>query len=136
MTILEQLRRDEGVRLKPYRDSVGKLTIGCGRNLDDNGISADEANLLLVNDVSHASGILAQVLPWSQGLDEARLGALTNMVFNMGMGAVLQFKNFLAAMQAGNYEDAAREMLLSKWADQVPSRANRLSIQISTGEWQ
>lgn len=136
MTILEQLRRDEGVRLKPYRDSVGKLTIGCGRNLDDNGISADEADLLLANDVSHASGILAQVLPWSQGLDEARLGALTNMCFQLGMGGLLQFKNFLASMQAGKYEDAAREMLLSKWADQVPSRANRLSIQISTGEWQ
>jgi lysozyme len=136
LTIIEQLKRDEGLRLKPYKDSIGKLTIGIGRNLTDVGISEDEANMLLTNDIAHANGMLSQVLPWSQGLDDARLGALLNMTFNMGMGALLQFKKFLGFMQAGQWADASQEMLNSEWAKQVGSRAYRLSVQVGTGEWQ
>jgi lysozyme len=136
MTIIEQLRRDEGVRLKPYTDSVGKTTIGIGRNLTDVGISQDEASFLLKNDIDKATEQLAANLPWTSELDDARHGALVNMVFNMGIHGVMGFKNTLAHIQAGEYDQAAEGMLASKWAEQVGPRAQRLAIQMRTGEWQ
>jgi len=136
LTIIEQLKRDEGVRLKPYQDSVGKLTIGVGRNLDDVGITPDEADLLLANDVAHASKMLEQSLPWTQGLDDARLGVLLNMTFNMGIGSLMQFRTTLGKIQSGDYAGAAKAMLDSKWAEQVGGRAYRLSIQMESGQWQ
>lgn len=136
MTIIEQLLRDEGLKLKPYLDSVGKLTIGVGRNLDDVGISVDEAHVLLANDIAHAANMLEQALPWAMNLDPARQGALLNMCFNMGIGGLLQFKKALEAMQAGDFNAAVREFEDSKWYAQVGSRAYRLCTQIASGEWQ
>lgn len=134
--LVEQLIHDEGLRLKPYKDSVGKLTIGVGRNLDDVGISREEAMLLLNNDIAKATEAVRTHIPWANELDEARFGALVNMAFNLGIGGLLQFKNTLAHLKAGRYEDAAREMLKSKWAQQVGPRADRLSTQVKTGVWQ
>ncbi len=131
-----QLIRDEGVRLKIYQDTVGKWTIGVGRNLSDDGISQSEAMMLLSNDIAATGKALQTAIPWSMALDDVRLGALTNMAFNMGVGGLLQFKNFLAAMQQGNWTEARNQMLDSKWAEQVGSRAQRLAIQVETGEWQ
>ncbi len=136
MTLLDQLTRDEGLRLKPYKDSVGKLTIGVGRNLDDVGISRDEALLLLANDIQNAKDRIEQELPWAGNLDEVRLAALVNMVFNMGIGGVMQFHKFLAALAAGDFKTASTEMLSSHWAEQVGPRAQRLAIQIESGFWQ
>ncbi len=136
MNIYDQLRRDEGVRLKPYKDSVGKITIGVGRNLDDVGITTDEADLLLHNDVNHAIAMLEQALPWAMNLDEPRLGAMINLCFNMGVGGLLQFKKALAAMESGDYSGAAAEFKNSVWATQVGSRAYRLTLQIESGQWQ
>jgi len=131
-----QLIRDEGVRLKIYQDTVGKWTIGVGRNLSDDGISQSEAMMLLSNDIAATGKALQTAIPWSMALDDVRLGALTNMAFNMGVGGLLQFKNFLAAMQQGNWTEARNQMLDSKWAEQVGSRAQRLAIQVETGQWQ
>ena len=136
MTIIDQLRRDEGVRLKPYRDSVGKLTIGVGRNLDDVGISSDEADFLLSNDVAYAQRMLEQALPWTVGLGDARNGVLLNMTFNMGIGGLLEFKETLAKIQSGDYAGAAQHMLDSKWAEEVGPRSHRLALQMESGEWQ
>lgn len=132
----EQLKRDEGVKLHPYKDSMGKLTIGVGRNLDDVGISMDEAEMLLANDIQHAINSIDATFPWAMGLDSARKDALTNMAFNMGIGGLMGFRKFLAAMQSGDYNTAADEMLDSQWAKQVPNRAYRLSVQIRTGAYQ
>jgi lysozyme len=132
----DQLVRDEELRLKPYTDSVGKLTIGVGRNLSDKGISFQEAQLLLANDIADATADLQAKLPWTAALDDVRKGALLNMAFNMGLGGLLEFHDFLAKMQAGNFSGAAGAMLDSLWARQVGPRATRLSIQIQTGVWQ
>lgn len=134
--LLQQLIRDEGMRLHPYKDTVGKLTIGIGRNLDDVGISEGEAQTLCTNDISHALASLDANLPWTGGLDEVRLAALTNMCFNIGIGRLMGFKNFLAALEAGDYAKAGEEMESSLWYGQVGARAYRLKIQIETGEWQ
>ena len=136
MDIFEQLKRDEGLRLKPYKDTVGKLTIGIGRNLDDVGISEAEANYLLGNDVAKATSAIRQTLPWADDLNEARMGVLVNMAFNMGIAGLLKFPGMLGKLQRGLYEEAAAEMVDSAWYHQVGERAKRLVTQMQTGIWQ
>lgn len=127
------LRCDEGVRSKPYKDTVGKTTIGVGRNLDDVGISDTEIDLLLTNDVLRAISALDTALPWVSTLSEPRQRALTNMAFNMGIGGLLGFKNALAKLQTGDFIGAADEFLASRWAAQVGARATRLTELIRVG---
>jgi lysozyme len=135
-SLIEQLRRDEGCVLKPYRDQVGKLTIGVGRNLDDVGISSDEAEYLLANDIRKADGAVVAALPCMANIDPIRRAVLTNMAFNMGIYGLLGFKHTLDLVRDHKYADAADSMLNSKWAHQVGVRAARLSEQMRTGEWQ
>ena len=135
-TLGDQLVRHEGLRLKPYRDSVGKLTIGVGRNLDDVGIARDEALYMLANSIAAARADLQKNLPWVAGIDERRRDVLINMTFNMGIGGLLKFKNTLALVQAGKYDEAADAMLQSKWAEQVGDRAKELAAIMRTGEAQ
>ncbi len=132
--MLDQLMLHEGLRLKPYRDTVGKLTIGIGRNLDDVGISRDEALVLCENDIATAERELDRVAPWWRNLNDARRRVLIDMMFNLGANRLLGFKHSLAAMQAGRFELAASGMLESKWAEQVGKRATRLAIMMKTGE--
>lgn len=135
MTILDQLKRDEGKRLRPYKDSVGKLTIGYGRNLDDEGISDDEAELMLANDIENHRRDLFRALPWVVSLDEVRLAVLLNMCFNVGIAGLCGFKQTLSLVQQQKWDAAADEMLQSKWATQVGPRAHRLALQLKTGQW-
>jgi lysozyme len=132
----DALLRDEGVRLKPYRDSVGKLTIGIGRNLDDVGISLAEARMLLANDLEKVQSQISASLPWVRNLSVARQSVVENMAFNLGVNGLMAFKETLAWMEAGNYSAAADAMLQSVWARQVGVRAERLAAQMRTGEWQ
>ncbi|MDR5802124.1 glycoside hydrolase family protein [Caballeronia sp. LZ001] len=132
-TLVAELKRDEGVRLKPYTDTVGKLTIGVGRNLTDVGISDDECTTLLQNDIDKTVAALDRTLPWWRNLNPVRQRVLVNMAFNMGMVGLLTFKNTLSAMQNGSYAAAAAGMLASKWATQVGARAERLADMMRTG---
>jgi lysozyme len=142
--IVDQLLRDEGLRLKPYQDTVGKLTIGVGRNLDDKGISKEEAMYLLGGDISEVEVHLDKQLPWTKNLDRVRYYVLVNLAFNMGISGLLQFKRTLAAIKDQRWEDAATYLLESKYADQTDgkldgidgARALRLAEQLRTGEWQ
>jgi lysozyme len=111
-----ELARDEGVRLKPYRCSAGKLTIGTGRNLDDLGISQDENDVLLNNDLARVESELDSSLSWWRTLDPVRQRVLANMNFNLGIKRLLTFENTLPLIQNGQYEAAARGMLRSLWA--------------------
>jgi lysozyme len=131
--LLAELEVDEGLRLKPYRDSVGKLTIGIGRNLDDKGISEAAARFLLGEDVLEVEAGLDEALPWWRQQEEVRQRVLANMAFNMGLAGLLQFTNTLAAVREGRYEDAASGMLTSLWARQVGPRATRLAEMMRTG---
>jgi lysozyme len=128
------LRRDEGIRLKPYRDTVGKLTIGIGRNLDDVGISHREADYLLDNDIDAAEQDCRRAFPWFGELNSVRQGVLINMAFNLGIVRLKQFVRTLAAVQRGDYATAAKGMLASKWATQVKGRAARLAAEMERGE--
>lgn len=130
-----QLRRHEGIRYKPYKDTVGKLTIGVGRNLDDKGISEQEAEYLLGNDIEDAC-VEATTIPGFSSLTPIRQCVLVNMTFNMGIYRVKKFKRMIAAIALGDWNEAAEEMLNSRWADQVGRRATELAAQMRTGKWQ
>lgn len=133
MNLRDQLIKHEGLRLKPYRCTAGKLTIGVGRNLDDVGISKEEALYLLDNDISKATSDLLQALPWVKDLDDARRNVLINMCFNLGLNGLLGFQNTLSMIQKGWYKEASINMLKSKWAKQVGIRAIELAKIMETG---
>jgi len=135
MDIYEQLRRDEGVRLFPYMDTAGKLTIGVGRNLTNVGLSDAEAGVLLTNDVQRVTAQLNSHLPYFQLLDPVRQAVLVNMAFNMGFNGLEGFPKMLQAVAQGDWATAAAEMLDSAWAGQVGDRAKRLAQQMTSGEW-
>lgn len=135
LRLVEQLRRHEGVRRKLYRDTVGKLTIGVGRNLSDRGLSHDEVDVLLANDIESATQDCERSFPWFATLDSVRQAALVNLCFNMGLPRLRTFRHALAAMAAGDYALAADEFADSRWARQVGDRAVELCGQIRTGEW-
>jgi lysozyme len=130
-----QLIRHEAIRLKPYVDTVGKLTIGVGRNLDDVGLSEDEALYLLSNDLDQRIRALIAAYPWFVDLDPARQAVLVDMAF-MGLAKLAGFTRMLAAFARKDYDDAAAEMLHSRWATQVGHRAIDLARQTISGVWQ
>jgi lysozyme len=128
-----QLRIDEDMRRFPYRDSVGKLTIGVGRNLDDVGLRPDEIDLMLENDIVEAEGDARELFPSFDALSDARKAVLLNMCFNLGRSRLSAFHKFRAAVADGDWELAAAEMIESKWAAQVGIRAQRLAKQMREG---
>lgn len=131
--VIPSLMRDEGHSLKPYRCSAGKLSIGYGRNLEDVGITEDEAMALLEHDVDSALADCLRAFPWFPALDAVRQGVVVQLVFNMGLPRVLGFKNTLAAIARGDYDAAANGLRRSRWATQVGARADRLIAAMRTG---
>ena len=128
------LKRHEGFRARPYQDTVGKLTVGYGRNLDDVGITEAEATHLLWNDLEAAAAALASKLPWWDTLDAVRQTVLICMAVNMGVRGLLTFQRTLTLIADRHFEEAAVEMLRSKWATQVGERARELARMMHTGE--
>ena len=132
--LINQLLSDEGLRLKPYRCTEGRLTIGIGRNLDDSGITQDEAMYLLANDIRKTYSEVTNAMPWIVKLNDARQNVLLNMAFQMGTKGLLKFKQTLGHIQAGEFNQAATAMSQSLWAKQTPARAHRLAEQMRSGE--
>src|ERR1039458_5541895 len=134
MDIYDQLRRDEGTRKLPYSDTAGKVTIGVGRTLTDDGLSDAEIETLLHNDVSAITAELNSRLPWFEALDPVRQGALVNMGFNLGFAGLENFPRMLMAFAQGDWAMAAAEMMNSEWSRQVGERASRLALQVKAGQ--
>lgn len=147
-----QLKRHEGFRSRPYRDTAGHMTIGHGRNLDAIGIRACEkemfggrevvrrvtrehAAVMLHNDIQAALSEGTRRFPWIANLDAVRQDAFINLAFNMGAGKLARFKKTLAAAERGDWDEAARELLDSNYARQVGDRAVELSEQLRTGKY-
>ncbi len=113
--LLNSIKEREGCNLKVYKCPKGVNTIGYGRNLEDRGISQEEANYLLRNDIKIVEQELNSNLPFFYRFDEVRKGVLIEMAYNMGVPNLLKFENTLAYLYAGEYEEASIEMLDSKW---------------------
>lgn len=127
------VKSDEGLSLKPYTDTRGKLTIGYGRNLTDVGISQVEADALLDADLDVAIAALMRVHPDVLNLDPVRQIVLANMAFNLGVPALGRFTQMWAALDRGNWTEASAAMLDSQWAQQVGKRATRLAAAMKSG---
>lgn len=135
--LLEQLAEEEGFKSAAYKDSLGYLTIGYGRLIDDRkggGISQDEAEDLLRNDILIVERQLDRELPWWRGLDDVRQRVLADMCFNLGITGLKQFRQTLLLIQKAMYKPAATELLDSLAAKQAKSRYTRLAYMIRTGE--
>ena len=153
--LIDKLVVSEGLRLQVYKDTLGIDTIGIGRNLEDRGISKEEldwmdypsidhvyewgiteadAVYLATNDVQIVEEELVRAHPCVDRLDAVRQLILVDMAFNMGVPRLGKFKKMWAAIHENNFEEAAKEMLDSRWANQVKSRATKLAHAMHTGE--
>ena len=122
MTPEEYITKHEGMKLKPYKDTVGKLTIGVGRNLDDNGINEDEAIYMLKNDIKNTQQDLKSIFKDFNELPDNVKLALTDMMFNMGKTRFLEFHKMIKAVKDKNFKEAAKQAKDSKWCKQVKNR--------------
>ena len=120
---LEKLiKKHEGLRLFPYRCNANKLTIGFGRNLDDIGISQQEAEFLLSSDIARASHDIMIIFAQFYTFSENRQNALIDMCLNLGGGGFKKFKKMIQAIKERDWERAAIEAQDSKWYAQVGMR--------------
>ena len=153
--LMEKLIAHEGLRLQVYEDSLGIATIGIGRNLEDRGITPEElewmdipnmaivhtmgiteadAMYLAQNDVQIVEEELLRAHPCVDRLDAVRQLVLVDMAFNLGVPRLCNFKKMWAAVEAEDFPTAAKEMLDSRWANQVKSRSTKLAHAMHTGE--
>lgn len=135
--LVAQLKRHEGVKSHAYKCTANMITVGVGRNIDENGgigLSDDEINYLLENDIKRCKQELIS-LSWFTDLDSVRQDALVNLCFNLGLTRLMGFKNAMAAMAEGDYERAADEFYDSRWAKQVKSRADEVCEMVRTGRY-
>ena len=144
--LIDLIKHHEGIRLYAYDDVTSKPigpgsllqghpTIGVGRALDVNGISMDEAEFLLTNDIHHFQGELRRTYPWFNLLLAARQDAVTDLAFNVGLAGFAKFEATIAAIKRADYAGASRHMLASQWATQVGVRATDLAKMMETGEY-
>lgn len=136
--LLAMLKRHEGVESHAYECSEGKITVGVGRNIDQKGgmgLSDDEIDYLLQNDIERVIKELSSEYSWFNSLDDVRKDAIVDISFNLGQTRLRLFKRALAAMDSGDYKEAATEFLDSRWAKQVGGRALELTDMISSGEY-
>ena len=152
---IKKLVAHEGLRLEVYQDTLGINTIGIGRNLEDRGITNQElsdldipsiehvykygiteadAVYLATNDVEIVEEELLRAHPCVDSLDSVRQLILMDMAFNMGVPRLRKFKNMWAAIHNEDFITAAKEMLDSRWANQVKSRATKLAHAMHHGE--
>jgi lysozyme len=136
--LIDMLKLHEGVRSKSYLCSAGYETIGVGRNISESGLglSDDEINYLLANDIERVKGELSETYFWFVAMNEARQDAMIDICFNLGLTRLRGFVKALEAMSREQFDIAADEFMDSKWAQQVGNRAVRVTEMIRTGEYQ
>ena len=132
-SLIQQLVEHEGLELFPYEDTLGIVTIGVGRNLEERGISEDEAFYLLSNDIEVTWDELIKQHPIVEDLDDQRQMVLLDMAFNMGVPRLGKFKKMWAAIEDGDMNEASKQALDSRWADQVGRRAETLAERLISG---
>ncbi len=131
-SLKDWIKSCEGYESHPYLDTVGKVTIGYGRNIGDNGISLEEAQIMFNNDFARCQ---AELAPFDWYFDQPQnvQDALMNMCFNLGIHRLLGFSKMITALLSKDYTTAAIEALDSKWAQQVGQRAKDVAVMIRQG---
>jgi lysozyme len=131
-SLVADLIRHEGYRKHLYEDTEGNMTIGVGYNIEEKGLPDYIIRLLLDDSIKEARSELTRIAP-DLHLSRTRQDVLINMLFNMGANRLLTFTKMWAAIRDNDFETAADEMLLSRWADQVGQRAIELSDRMRAG---
>jgi lysozyme len=116
MDLKSLLLKHEGLKLKAYQDTKGIWTIGCGRNLEDVGITQQEAMYLLDNDIRRIINDCWHEFPWFGDLSEERQYVVIDMIFNVGLAGFKKFVKFIAAVQKEDWQEAARQIINSQIA--------------------
>lgn len=120
-----------------YQDTLGYWTVGYGFLVDERrgaGIPKVVADFWLDHEIEARWKALAHALPWLPDEPEPVQRAVQNMAYQLGVRGMLNFRRMIAALQAGNYAEAAREALDSTWARQTPNRARRVAALIRSAE--
>tara|TARA_R100001086_G_scaffold14988_1_gene7432 strand:- start:148 stop:573 length:426 start_codon:yes stop_codon:yes gene_type:complete len=136
--LIEMLKRHEGVETHAYKCSASKITVGVGRNIDPEGglgLSEDEVDYLLQNDIKRIISELDFQYEWFSNLNEARKDAMIDISFNLGQTRLRKFEKALTAMSQNNWDKAADEFMDSKWSNQVGNRAKELTAIIRIGKY-
>ena len=121
--LINDIKQEEGFKGTVYKCTEGFDTIGYGTRLP---LSEKEAEMILEYRLNILKSNLSSSL-YMLDIDKKAWDILYNMVYQMGVKGVLNFKNMIKALEAKDYKRAGDEMLDSKWAKQTPARANRLS---------
>ena len=134
--LVEMIKRHEGVKSKVYLCSAGYETIGVGRNISESGLglSDDEIDYLLQNDIQRVREELRDAYFWFGALSEARQDAMIDICFNLGLTRLRGFVKAFEAMSREQFDVAADEFMDSKWAKQVGMRALRVTEMIRDGK--
>jgi lysozyme len=135
----DQLIAHEGMELRLYKCPAGKWSIGAGRNLQDRGITEDEARHLLNNDIRISIDELTNTFRWFTRLDETRQAAMVELHFNLGLSNLKTFTKTLGLIAEAvegrvAWHDVGRELLNSKWADQVGRRSQVIADMLIIGD--
>jgi lysozyme len=134
MDVVTLLANQEGYRRFAYRDTVGKLTIGIGRNLEAEGVSVLEARYMLTADIDRVVQRL-KVLPFWGEIGAIRQAALISVAINCGVDGLLEFHATLAALGATNYGLAGAQLMQSRAARELPTRYKALASMLATSQW-
>jgi lysozyme len=136
--LIDMLKRHEGVEHFAYECSQSKVTVGCGRNIDRDGglgLSDDEIDYLLQNDIKRCREELNNEYTWFKRLDAVRQDAIIDLFFNLGATRFRQFKKAIGYLESDDYIMSAAEFLDSRWSQQVGYRAEEICEMIETGEY-
>lgn len=129
----ERIKIHEGFCDTVYKDTLGKRTIGYGHLCTDNEewINGKPYDIQYLNDVFEVDFNEAvrqtEQLIGNLVLQKEANEIIIEMVFQLGMSGVSKFKKMWAALKDQNYNEAANQMLDSKWAKQTPNRAQDLA---------
>lgn len=129
----DQLINEEGIRFTPYTDTRGKVTIGVGHNLTDNGISQSVMYAILQEDINEVISDLDMNIPFWKNMDEVRQRALADVCFNIGIVQFLNFHKMISALVSQNYAIAAYELKTSAWYGEVGARGPKLVNMLLLG---
>ena len=128
--LLKEIKRDEGLRYYPCRDSEGDLIIGCGRGLSTHGINENEAEHLLLNDIEYAEvSVQAYFSEYDEWPSDAQ-HVVCAVTFNLGVPVFRGFEKCIKALREQDWETAADELLRSQVAKELPARYERYAEKL------
>ena len=133
--LIAQIKRHEGFRETAYKDTVGVWTIGFGTNLEQLTIDQHTAEKWLFKELDAVIDELVKTVPDIVKLNQARKDVLFNMAYNMGVPRLMKFVKMWEAIFNNDWDLASKEMLDSKWSQQVGKRSTELAEQMRTGNY-